>query len=517
MKILKDATAVGILTIAVAILFYYGYNLVTEDKGEKNTNLFFAFFEDASGIVPNTRILLAGVVVGYIKEIKLIENRAKVSFTIKKDIILYGDASVAKKPASLLGEYIIVLFPHCTSAFYPCKGDPNKILQSGSEILNVGFLSPLEAYIPGMGKMTERMDRIMGHIESASNDIEKLLRVTTETLASKQAQENLEKILYNITEITDSLNQLLKQNQLLVSKSIKNIEQVTSTINPEEIRKIISHVSSITAQLEDFIGGGEEEERQSTLKLINESIKELKNATEKLSATLTHIENITEDVDTGERNILDLLVGEEISHDITGLIEDAEQFISPMIRLQTVVGLRSEYNFFDNSFKTYVQLRLQPREDKYYLLEFIDDPRGLIKTTDTFIETNNPDYPPVYQERRTTKTESFRFSFMFARRLKIFTFRFGIKESTGGIGIDLHLLNDRLELTTDLFSFGTDTYPRWKLMAALEFLRGVSIVGGADDILNENRDYFIGIQIRFIDEDIKGMLMFAPTGMLTGQ
>jgi phospholipid/cholesterol/gamma-HCH transport system substrate-binding protein len=104
---------------------------------------------------------------------------------------------------------------------------------------------------------------------------------------------------------------------------------------------------------------------------------------------------------------------------------------------------------------------------------------------------------------------------MFARRISFATFRFGIKESTGGVGVDLHFLDDALQISMDAFSIGTDVYPRLKFLAALEFIRGLYIVGGADDVLNVDRDFFIGAQIRFTDEDLKAILTFAPSSMLT--
>jgi len=100
---------------------------------------------------------------------------------------------------------------------------------------------------------------------------------------------------------------------------------------------------------------------------------------------------------------------------------------------------------------------------------------------------------------------------MFARKLSFVTFRFGIKESTGGIGVDLHFFRDHLSLETDLYDFTSNVYPRLKVAAALRFLRKIYIVGGVDDVLNNERDYFIGAMLRFNDEDLKAVLLFAPT------
>jgi phospholipid/cholesterol/gamma-HCH transport system substrate-binding protein len=109
-----------------------------------------------------------------------------------------------------------------------------------------------------------------------------------------------------------------------------------------------------------------------------------------------------------------------------------------------------------------------------------------------------------------TTTDAFRFTVMFARRLGPATFRFGIKESTGGFGLDLHLLGDQLEIRSDMFNFGGDVFPRLRVTLAYEILRRAWIIAGVDDVLNGDRfDYFLGAQLRFNDEDIKSILPFA--------
>ena len=120
------------------------------------------------------------------------------------------------------------------------------------------------------------------------------------------------------------------------------------------------------------------------------------------------------------------------------------------------MGLRTDYNFLANTIKSYVELRLQPREDKYYVIELINDPRGYTSFTQQDVDTTNPTQPAHYRTITTTTTDAFRFSLQFAKRIGPFTGRFGIKESTGGIGLDIHLLQDRFEIVNDLFGFGEE-------------------------------------------------------------
>jgi phospholipid/cholesterol/gamma-HCH transport system substrate-binding protein len=65
----------------------------------------------------------------------------------------------------------------------------------------------------------------------------------------------------------------------------------------------------------------------------------------------------------------------------------------------------------------------------------------------------------------------------------------------------------------DLFGFGEVVLPRWRMALGYEFIPRLWLLGGVDDILsNDRRDYFVGLQLRFNDEDLKTILPFAPSG-----
>jgi len=172
--------------------------------------------------------------------------------------------------------------------------------------------------------------------------------------------------------------------------------------------------------------------------------------------------------------------------------------------------MRSDYNFLANTLKNYVAIRLQPREDKYYEVELINDPRGLTTFKQEDVSTTNPNQPSNYRTVTTTTTDAFRFSLQFARRIGPFVGRFGLKESTGGVGLDVKLLRDRFEIISDVFGFGETVRPRFRLAMGYEFLTRFWLLGGVDHIfLADRRDYFLGLQLRFTDDDLKTILPFA--------
>jgi phospholipid/cholesterol/gamma-HCH transport system substrate-binding protein len=124
--------------------------------------------------------------------------------------------------------------------------------------------------------------------------------------------------------------------------------------------------------------------------------------------------------------------------------------------------------------------------------------------------------PASYTETRVETTDSFRFSLQFAKRISFATFRFGVIESTGGVGVDVHLFDDDLEMNVDLFAFGDNTFPRLRTRVAYEIVSRLWILGGVDDALNESSDFFLGAMLRFNDEDLKSILPFVPASAGTG-
>ena len=138
-----------------------------------------------------------------------------------------------------------------------------------------------------------------------------------------------------------------------------------------------------------------------------------------------------------------------------------------------------------------MELRLQPREDKFYSIEIVNDPRGLTRIEQVNVSTTNPNDPNQYQEIRSVTSNALRFSLQFAQRFGPFIGRFGLKESTGGVGLDLLLLDDAFELRQDLFGFGEVVRPRWRLSLGYAFLNRLWLMGGVDDIMSvDRREYF---------------------------
>lgn len=486
----SKAAKVGLLTVVLAGAAYGGYRFVSRDVGGGGGYRVWATMPDATGVAPRSRVMISGIQVGVVDRISLYNGEARIDIRMSPDVPLYEDAAIGKRATSLIGESFIVLTPGT-------EGKPR---------------------IPDEGRILYYIDEptiqsLQGQIADILRDVKAVTESLKNTVGSENGQEQLARTLENLADVTEQLNETVRENRAGVTQTINNINQITGEAAPR-IREILENVEKVTRDVREMTAAAEQVPgREARPGDIRSAAERLNRATESLESTLKHADSIAARVDRGEGTLGRLTKDETLINEVETVVEDVGELVGGLSRFQTVVGLRTDYNFLANTIKSYVELRLQPAEDKYYVFEIVNDPRGKTSFEQIDVDTTNPNDPPHYRETRTITTNAFRFSFQFAKRLGPLTGRFGIKESTGGLGLDLHLLDDRFELRQDLFGFGEELSPRWRVALAYEFIRKLWLLGGVDDILNDDRrDYFVGLQLRFTDSDLKTILPFAPTG-----
>jgi phospholipid/cholesterol/gamma-HCH transport system substrate-binding protein len=486
----SQAAKIGLFVVVTAGAGYLVYRTIHRDTGRGGGYVVHAYLKDASGIAKQSRVTIAGIPVGSVEEIRLENGKARIDVRVNGDVTLHQSARLGVKSASLLGENVIILTEG--------MGDPPK--KNGDEIETIPDSASVEDIKAQVSRIAELIERVAQQLANS--------------IGSDQGGQNMRSILQNLADATEAINLTIRENRTVVKETLENIDRITARGGPE-LQQILVNIKVITEDVKQMMaaqGGkdGQSGELRQTVERVNRASKSLESA-------LGHIDSVTGRIDRGEGTIGKLTKDEALINEVQGVAEGVNDYVDSLRRLQAIVGLRSDYNFLANTVKSYVELRLQPREDKYYLIELINDPRGKTSFTQTDVDTTNPNEPAHYRTVTTTTTDAFRFSLQFARRMGPFTGRFGIKESTGGIGLDTHLLSNRFEIVQDLFGFGEEIRPRYRLWVGYEFIRRLWLIGGVDHVFLANRrDYFLGLQLRFTDEDLKTILPFSGGATAAG-
>ncbi|MDZ4694177.1 MAG: MlaD family protein [Deltaproteobacteria bacterium] len=499
----KAAFSVGLLVILMGgagfALLQYVKEGVSEDAGYK----VHARFSDAQGLFGKSRVQTAGIEIGKIFTKELSPRRdgdgvpmAKVVVIIDKTIVLYESATIAKRAASLLGEYYLEIDPGMPIG---PNGKVYRQLKDGDEILHVVEGLKTSDIVDEVGQTIPILREILSDVR---------------TLTSGP-----------ITEIAHGVNASIAKNSEVLERLLQRADNIAADIEgitrseSDDIKIALTNVREITESIKKLVGASESQVTGTGQKLQS-TIEQLQSTVTKLEKTMGNVEKVTDHIADGQGTIGMLAMDDDIANNVQDVTEDVGTFVKGVTQLQTIVGLRTEFNYLASTFKNYLSIQLAPRPDKYYLIELVDDPRGFRNET---LETELRSDTGFVSTKRVTISEQLRFTFMFAKRIGSVTGRFGILESTGGGSLDVHLVNDRLTLTVDVFDTRSNIYPRVRTRAAFSVYKKIFwLVAGADDVLNTERaragggaflDAFFGAQLVFNDEDLRTLLLFGGSSV----
>jgi phospholipid/cholesterol/gamma-HCH transport system substrate-binding protein len=487
---------VGVFVAAVVALSYFLIRATSERSSGAKGYAVYGLFQDASGLFEKSRVQTAGIAVGQIdnRELDIKTKRAKVTIRVLPHITLYENAAVTKKSASLLGEYFLEIDPGSPLGQVNGELKTMRALKEGDQILKVYEPTPIGTVMADVGTLLPILRDILEDVRKLTGGTITNIAENVNTLIETNS-EVLERLLNRVDHIAANVEGITTSESDNVKQSIKNIREIT-----ESIKGLIGTTHGQVAETGGAVKG---------------SIERLQSTLSSLDKTMKNVESISNRLEKGEGTAGRLLTDDTIARNVEEITEDAGGFVRSLTRLQTIVGLRSEYNFLSSTFKNYLSIQLMPRPDKFYLIELVEDPRGYRSVTNTV--TNNS-ATGITTEEKVTITDQLRFSLMLGKRVGPVAGRFGIKESTGGAGADLYLFRDRLVLSADLYDARTNQRPRIKgTMQYAVWNRNLFLVAGIDDLANFTRpragagggiDWFLGGQLTFNDEDLKALLLF---------
>jgi phospholipid/cholesterol/gamma-HCH transport system substrate-binding protein len=486
---------VGALALVVLVttylLFQYTSKKITGGTGYR----VHALFHNALGVYERTRVLSAGLRIGQVEERVLDQKsgKAKVFLRIMPEIKLYENAGIAKKAASLLGEYYLEVDPGSPFAMRNGERVAVRELRDGDEIATV--TEPVE-----MGDIMNSVGETLPVLRDILSDVKVLTSGP-------------------IKDMANNANQLIEKNSVIVERLLGRIDDIAATVQgithseADDVRVALHNAREITESIKGLVGTTQGQVSGAGQDLRT-SLQKLQSSIDSLDKSLHNVDKITGRMAEGEGTVGHLLTDDTVAKNLDNITDDVSSITRGVSRLQTIVGLRMEYNYMAQNFKSYVSVQLATRPDKFYLIELVDDPRGY-RSTQTVVGYSSD--RGAYSDQKITTTDKLRISFMFGKRWGPFQGRFGIKESTGGAGADFFLLNDHLMLSADVFDTRSNQYPRFTARAYLGlYKKYLYLVGGVDDVFNYTRtpgaggffDWFMGLQLVFNDEDLKTLLLF---------
>jgi len=213
---------VALFVVALAVASWFIYKMVRKDTASGGGYVVYTHLKDATGLVPKSRVKIAGIGIGYIDAITLDKDQAKITIKVDKGVDLHTDATAAKRASSLLGEQVLVLTPGT-------DGMPK--IPDGGEITHA--------------EESASMDKIMQDLAVIADRVKQVSIQAADAFGTPEGGQKMKEILANLAEVSKEINETVKENRQSVRETIKNIEQITARSEPK-IDQILNNVSAVT-------------------------------------------------------------------------------------------------------------------------------------------------------------------------------------------------------------------------------------------------------------------------------
>jgi phospholipid/cholesterol/gamma-HCH transport system substrate-binding protein len=532
-----------------------------------------ARFSDATGLTWRSRVQIAGIQVGEVERISLEGDRALLEIRVKNDVLLHSDACLYKTfPSALLPDALLEVSPG-TPGQPVLRDEP----ADKREITCIREATSVQKLLDSMSKIASDVSLVTGNLADTVRENQGSLKDVVQNLAATTAKlrelvdkndQNVTAILQNTRDFTRDIREVTGNEKERVHTILVNVEQLTAElkVTAQSLDRILngrSRTAAAGAAQGGALAEGPEHgaqpgaagepsepgqpgaepgaspgaaEPEGGAAPAGDQAKGVEQAVVKLNDSLAKLDEILGKVKEGKSVAGRLLVDERMGRQVGNTVEGLSDYFDRLNRLQVQLSLRSEFLLNQSvssgspGAKVYFGARLIPRPDKYYELELVSDPRG-VDTVTNYISNTSTDGGPVHTTNTTVtkNTQTVALSLQMAKRFGPVTVRGGIIENSGGLGVDLHMLDERLRLSLSMFQFNrpqNKVFPRAKIWADYVFMKHFYLSTGVDDFLNRYRsatrpggrpfslgtDVFFGAGLQFNDDDIKTLLGSGAAG-----
>lgn len=422
---------------------------------------------NASGLVKNSNVKMAGIPVGLINNIVLDNGKARIKMSLQGRLKVTRSASVEIKPNGILGDKYLEINP----------GNPeDEVLPEGSIIINFKDQASFDTVLNQVGKIASDVSDVTTALKSAMT-------------GEGDDSSPVGRILHNIEDLTGDLREIADNKKEKLQETIDNLHSITKSIN-------------------EFVNDESEDGFKTNWKKMAKSLA-------RVDSILKNVDEITGKINEGKGTIGKLVNDETTVEELNHAIGGINNMLDTANKFQLSVDYHSEV-MAGPLTKTYVGLQIQPGPDRYYLIQAVDDPKGSYDRVDASQTVNGG--APTTTSTQTVYHNKLKLSVEFAKNFYDLTLRAGIIESSGGFGVDYTFLNRKLKFSTELFGFGRQEGTDLRVFAKYKFYSVFYAIAGGDDLLNKGNNPltgtgasgFIGAGLDFTNDDLKLLLTKVP-------
>ncbi len=474
---MRNEVKVGIfIFIGFVLLFFLSTQVGSFKNLSKEGYSLNAHLKNAAGLNENSKVKANGLDVGYIKSLSIDKGGILAKLFIYRHVRIPVDSKIKPVQESLLGgKYLEISL-----------GESDRYLKSGDTIASAPELLTIQDASDAMAK--------------AANEFKAFIQEAREVF-TPQTRENLRMTFSNLESITTELRKLTSLK--LLKNTLENFDKMAKNLAAVG-EKFGNSADTINAKLPRIVSNLDRLTRD--LRVAAASMKE---KIPHLAQNFQKIEEDLEEIIAANRKPLNntLVSADAFFSSGNSTFEKVEDLLDTINKVKMEVAMHSEYMSEDRYAKGYLDLNYEPSDTKSY--------RFSVAGMDDYSRMDDAGRVIAPRKHEASKIL---ISAQIAKRLDALTLRTGIIENSVGAGADLYLFNDKLEASAEVFDFNAQndvrgTSPHAKISARYNFLKHLDLYGGYDNFLNAKaKNAFVGVGIRFYDDDLKKLIMSQSLG-----
>ena len=304
---------IGILLLALLTMKVEKFSI-----GKERGYLVNILFDSAAGLDKSAPVRVAGVHVGYVEKVILEEGKARVTFRLPPDIVIYKDSKAYLKSEGFLGEKYVEITQGTRGT---PKVEANGVIEQGAPPVDVeqvlskvsGLGDDIKEVVGPVKDLVKSMDPkkvegMIANLDKFSGQLEGLAKDSKETIQkAKDAFASMEDIGDKVNRGEGTLGKLISDDSVYqdVKKTVETAKEAS-----ESAQKAVESLKNISEAVERGEG---------TLgKLIKDE-----SLFQEAKETLQSVRGITTKVEKGE-GALGKLIGDD------NLIKEAEKTMKKM-------------------------------------------------------------------------------------------------------------------------------------------------------------------------------------------
>ncbi|MEZ4818369.1 MAG: MlaD family protein [Bdellovibrionota bacterium] len=372
------------------------------------TRTYYADFDSVTGLVPKIPVEVSGIIAGYVDEIELVDNHARISVVMDDDVTVYENATLLIRDRGVLGDRYVVLLP---------GSEKHPVVKDGGFITHTQSMSDFE-------KLTQNL------AETAT--------ILRELVQSDNPEGALGQTIVNLRNVTGKIDEMVADNKETINRIMDNVDSLTHQI--DQISK--ENRKQIHAMINSF------SEVASSLRALMRDGGDIDQAAYSLRETMETVNEIADKLKRGEGTIGRLLHDDQTVDSLNESLDGINQTLGLFRRVELKFRYRGEFLTSSSEFQNQFGIFAYVAPDKYFLFEFVDAPVGETNVIDTIIESGG-----TSTTTRSIQTDSsLTITFMMAKRIHDASLRVGLIRSHGGAGLDWYFFKDRFVLSGEMFN-----------------------------------------------------------------